>query len=159
MYDYEKISSEEYIFKTLSGITYSIVFKPTPYLFNDETLEYSKFIFELIVLVLINQNDIIELDEEVGETVAEIIKIFYAENQQKITIYICDSSDNRQLVRQRKFTQWWNKYAPSELSKTDYVIEDNDLIRLPISVFLNLKNPYYFEILSKFNTLIIENSK
>lgn len=49
------------------------------------------------------------LDKKVGATIAEIIEFFFAETS-NVIVYVCDSLDNRELARKRKFDDWFARY-------------------------------------------------
>lgn len=49
-------------------------------------------------------------DAKIGQTIAEIIKSFFR-NSNDILIYVCDTSDRMQAVRNRKFKIWFRQYT------------------------------------------------
>ena len=50
-------------------------------------------------------------DPRVSETIAKIVEDFLKEFPHNVLIYHCDSSDDRQQVRQELFNQWVEKYS------------------------------------------------
>ena len=60
----------------------------------------------------------IQLDERTGRTVIEIVKGFLTKRG-KVVVYVCDSADGRELLRKRKFDQWFRKYDDGSVIKID----------------------------------------
>ena len=52
-------------------------------------------------------------DPLVKETVSVIIREFF-QQEPAVILYICDTSDNRQRIRDRLFTSWFEEYAAKE---------------------------------------------
>jgi hypothetical protein len=161
MYRIEKKDFNIYLFDTDNQISYLIYFKPTPYILGDENLVYADNIFEFIIqLASQNDQDIkVPYDSIVGDTIAFIVKDFFNQNNELITIYVCDSSDNRQLVRAKKFNDWFYKYYDGTLSKLDEKILDKNGTLFPFSLIIRSDNPYKGEILDKFSDLALAYSK
>lgn len=160
MYKYSREEETVFVFKTKNEILYRVFFKSSPYLFNDETLAYANDLYEFIIEAYpLSNNTKIVYDVNVSTTIADIINLFYREKAKTICIYICDSNDNRQLIRHRKFSDWFYKYSPPGISKTDYMIVDEAGNEFPISLILNLKNPYFNEIIEKFISIAKSYSK
>ena len=148
-----------YFFKTNDEIIYEVIFKPTPYLFGDEKSIFSDLIFEFSILVHFNPNDKLPAaDSKIGATSAEILKDFYLKNGNNITIYICDSSDDKQSIRKRKFDIWFTKYNGTDFFKIDKVLVDAQDNRFPISLILKDTNHFRLEIIDSFTTLINQNN-
>ena len=123
-YKFEFIGSDHnsYIFETDSKIIYEIQFKPTPYLF-DASNEYAKFTFEFMIAVLHNPlQGRSPLDNNTSRTIAKIFEDFYQRFNNIVTIYICESSDNRQMVRHRKFNIWFEEFHENMFLKIDTVL-------------------------------------
>jgi hypothetical protein len=149
-----------YFFETNSGIIYEVIFKPTPYLFGDEESFFSDLIFEFSILVQFNSNEKLPAaDSKIGLTAAEIFKDFYLKKGNSITVYICDSSDDKQAIRKRKFDSWFTIYNSSDFFKIDKVLVDADDNHFPISLILQDNNPFKHEILDSFTKLINQNNE
>jgi hypothetical protein len=90
-------------------------------------------------------------DNRIGITVIEIFKLFFA-NVDNAVIYICDSSDNRQYARKRKFDFWFNKYSNGEILKADgiAVIEETEILN---SILVSQQNPKAHEIIVAFKAI------
>lgn len=53
------------------------------------------------------------IDQKIGQTIAEIIKSFF-KNNENVLVYVCDTSDRMQAARNRKFKMWLHQYAGSD---------------------------------------------
>jgi len=152
--------NNSYFFETKEGIIYQITFKPTPYLFGDGKTKFSDFIFEFSVLIEFNPFDKLpKSDFKIGQTSAKIFNDFYIKKGNSITIYICDSSDNKQLIRKRKFDIWFSKYNDIRFFKIDKTLIDTNKKRFPISLILLDSNPYRNEIMDSFTSIIGQNNQ
>lgn len=59
-------------------------------------------------------------DSKIGQTVAEIVKSFFRNND-NVLVYICDTSDRMQAARNRKFKMWFRQYT--KMDKFEFVSE------------------------------------
>lgn len=160
MYVYNREEDNVFVFRTKNDIFYKVYFKPSPYLFKNESLIYANDLYEFVIdAFALNSKDKIVFDINVSTTIADIINLFYTEKAKTICIYICDSHDNRQLIRQRKFSDWFYKYSPPGIFKTDYTIVDSLGNSFPTSIIINKDNPYFNEIIEKFITIAKSYSK
>ena len=151
-YDFEFIGFENnsYIFETDSKITYEIQFKPTPYLF-DKKYEFANLTFEFVISVVYNStHGRPPLDVQTSRTIANIFENFYLKTNNIVTIYICDSSDNRQMVRHRKFNIWFEEFHEDLFLKIDTIFKDKEGIRIPSSLIIKKDNPFRTQIFDEF---------
>ena len=90
-------------------------------------------------------------DDRIGVTVIEIFKLFFA-NIENAVIYICDSNDNRQYARKRKFDVWFNKYNNGNLLKENgiAVIEGTKILN---TILVSSLHPKANEIITAFKTI------
>jgi hypothetical protein len=58
----------------------------------------------------------IKQDDRVRDTVRHIIAMFF-EDIDNVAIYVCDSSDNKQVQRRRKFNIWFSGINDKNMSK------------------------------------------
>ena len=161
-YKYENIGGKvsSYAFETDNGLVYEVKFKPTPYLFGDNLPEISNFIFELIIEVVYNpENKFPSVDKKIGETTAAIFIDFYKKYGQAVSIYVCDSSDGKQLIRQRKFSQWFYEFTDSDFCKIDEKLIDSNNQIYPITLTLSKSNPLRNEIFEAFINISEIHSK
>ena len=151
-YKFEFVGADNnsYIFETDSKIIYEIQFKPTPYLF-DASHEYAKFTFEFVIAVLYNPlQGRPPLDGKTSRTIAKIFEDFYQMFNNTVTIYICESSDNRQMVRHRKFNIWFEEFHENMFLKIDTIFMDTQGIRVPSSLIIRKDNPFRTQIFDEF---------
>lgn len=149
-----------YAFETDKGISYEVKFRPSNYLLGDETTAYANYIYEFIIEIVYNplgKNP--PLDKLVSKTISEIIKDFYYKKNGSVCIYICDSSDGRQELRRRKFDDWFYSETEYGLIKIDEKICDSKGNVYPISLIIQVKNPYFIEIIDGFRRIALENNQ
>lgn len=90
-------------------------------------------------------------DDRIGLTVLEVFKLFF-KNLQNVAVYVCDSMDDRQLARKRKFDMWFWKYNDGSLVKEDdmAVVEGVEIYN---SMILHKKNEHLKEIIIAYKEL------
>lgn len=154
IYDFTRVV-DTYAFETNGQIEYEVIFRPTPYLFGNTSL-YADFVYELVIRVARNNSSKQSppFDPLVAPTIAEIFTDFYIKAPLTIAIYICDSSDNRQFVRQAKFNRWFEYFDKDDFTKLDDVIRDSEGNRYPVSLILKYNNPHRKSIFLAFLELI-----
>ena len=141
--------NNSYFFETVNKIVYEIKFKPSPYLLAGN--EFSELIYEFVIDVAINDSGKNPpLDNKVSLTIAEIFKEFFNAYSKNVCIYICDSSDNRQDIRRKKFDQWFYKYQNDSFIKIDEILVDSNKNRYPVSMVILKRNPYIKQIMAAF---------
>ncbi|MCU0327222.1 MAG: DUF6169 family protein [Spirosomaceae bacterium] len=161
-YTFDNYADEDntYFFVTKSQIEYLIKFRQTNYLFSTDS-PLNSLTFEFIIEVFSNptgKNP--PLDSLTSATVAAIFQDFYQRNNHSISVYICDSSDSRQAIRQRKFDLWFNMFNLSNgFVKFDLAIKDKEGIIYPISIMFRTDNPHRLEIIEQFDKVISGYSK
>lgn len=139
-----------YTFLTTSNIVYEIHFKPTQYLFGEDS-DFSKTTFEFTIIVVDNPSiHTPKFDARTSKTIAAIFNNFFSNSPNNVIIYICDSSDNRQMIRKLKFDRWFEIFKGSEYIKIDYSLIDIDKIVYPISLIIKRTNPLAAKISSEF---------
>ncbi|TRX38965.1 DUF6169 family protein [Flavobacterium restrictum] len=149
-----------YAFETDLKISYEVKFRPSSYLLGDETTDYASHIYEFIIEVVYNplgKNP--PLDKLISKTVSEIIKDFYYKKNGSVCIYICDSSDGRQELRRRKFDDWFYSETRYGLMKFDEHIRDSKGNSYPISLIIQMKNPYFIQIIDGFRKIALESNE
>lgn len=148
-YQLNETDKFSYQFTTDRGVSYHIYFLDYSYMFDDYPA-IAKHIYTFNIDVI--ETDIALLtDERIGITVVEVIRSFF-ENANNVAIYICDSIDNRQLARKRKFDLWFWKYNDGSLIKEDEIafIEGTEIYN---TLLLQKSNEYFGEILLAFKAL------
>jgi hypothetical protein len=69
------------------------------------------------------------------------------------------SSDGRQELRRRKFDDWYHSEPKYGLMKFDEYIRDSQGNLYPISLIIQIKNPYFIEIIDGFRKIALENNE
>lgn len=157
IYNYVLVDGQPstYLFRTINGIVYEIQFKPTPYLFGD-TSPFADDIVELVLKVVDAPAGVRPpRDSVTAPTIAAIISHFYQHSSQTITIYICDSSDQRQKARWATFNRWYNYFNASNYQRFDRtVVDTKDGVTYYCAVIISATNPYRLDVFAAFNRLL-----
>ena len=92
-----------------------------------------------------------QADDRVGLTISKIIKLFFRE-MNNVAVYVCDSLDERQYARKRKFDIWFYLYNDGSLIKEDglAVIEGTEIYN---AMILHKQNRQLTEIILAFKEL------
>jgi hypothetical protein len=161
MYDFEFAGGifNSYYFNTDFNITYHVKFKDSSYLFEGR-LEFDVYAFEMVIEIESNPTGIKPpLDSKMPLTISTIFKDFCQKFNERVIIYICDSSDVRQEARRRKFNQWVDQFKGDDYLKLDTAIEENSKITYHSSVIVRNDNPYKMQIFEAFLNLAKEQDK
>jgi Family of unknown function (DUF6169) len=142
-----------YSFLTTNRDSYRITFKPTPYLFNENSI-YSHQTFEFSIILAENPTGINPpIDNKIPFTIASIFSDFFENSDITVAIYICDSSDGRQLARQRKFDNWYSFYS-NVFIKIDGKFKESDGTIIPVSLIIKENNPFRTQIFDEFLNVV-----
>ena len=138
------LDNGEYIFKTDVGIVYAVGFK------LDEVFQS----FTAYWLDLANRshkpspNDL-----KVKDTLACIIEEFFRLNPD-VLLYLCDTANGQQAMRNRLFMRWVNTYGMRQNYRVfNEVIPDEGEMNF-VSLIIPRTHPQYMEIVSHFNEMI-----
>lgn len=90
-------------------------------------------------------------DDRIGITILQVFNSFFQKSQ-NVAVYVCDSMDNRQVSRKRKFDIWFWKYNDGSLIKEDdiAIIEGTEVHN---SMILHKKNDHLREIILAYKEL------
>lgn len=138
-----------YQFITDQGIEYLMYFFDYSYMFEDYPL-IAKNVYTFNIDVIDPNVNRLMNDERIGLTVVEVISFF--ERLNNVAVYICDSADDRQLARKRKFDLWFWKYNDGSIIKEDELalIEGVSVYN---TLLLHRDNEHFDEILLAFKAL------
>jgi hypothetical protein len=75
-------------------------------------------IFSFNIDVLDGNADSSITDDRIGVTILAVFNLFF-KKLENVGVYVCDSIDDRQLARKRKFDLWFWKYNDGSLLKED----------------------------------------
>lgn len=134
-------NDETYTFVTESGVEYSIGFMPDDLLQSDESYEF----------VIANLNDKKSpRDKKVKDTVVAIVEEFFNSNSATI-LYLCSTSDGKQLTRGRLFKNWFDSYEYSNrfTMVTSTLVDEYGIDNIAALIIRN-DNPKLGKILAEF---------
>lgn len=136
-------------FQTDNGVYYNVEFSEGSFYFSDFPDYLSVFEFSISVITL-GDNISPPLDLRVEATVVAILENFLYNHENSI-IYTCETLDNRQKSRHRKFDMWFkqNTHALLNLEKHDAFITYEELEILS-SLIVHKQNPYKDELVKIF---------
>ena len=130
-----------YAFETDNGISYEIKFVPSGYIFP-EGHPAQDYTYEFVIGVVENNTGKNPpLDKKIPQTIAFIFQDFFKEHR-NVGIYICDSSDDKQAIRFRKFNMWFKFFKGMSYYKFDATFKDKDDI-IYTSLIMRFDNPNY----------------
>lgn len=148
-----------YYFKTDNAVIYHVKLVASDYLFKKEA-PYSANAYEFIITVEDNPTgEKLKSDEKIPFTIEAIFDDFYSRFSETIVIYICDSSDAKQLVRQRKFAIWFWSLERYDFFQLDTAVFDKEGIPIAISLIVKRDNRYFRSIIEEFQEAIRLNNK
>ena len=141
-----------YAFETDYQLIYEVRFKNTGYVFAGYP-ELESNTFELIIqLVLNNTGNRTPPDTRIAATIADVVKLFLT-RAERIVIYICDSSDWRQVARARKFDGWFEYYRGIDFIKINRNIIDPAGEIYLTALIMRHDNPLKVNIFEAFDRL------
>ena len=161
-YSFQKTNDlfNTYIFETNLKVLYRLKFKHSPFMLGDNKKIFSEFIFEFVIEVFFNPEDKLPAkDDLISVTIHHILLDFFQSKSETICLYICDSSDGKQLVRRRKFNQWFDYFEKSNFVKYDEVLFDENENEFPISLIMQKQNKFIPEVIAAFQEIINENNQ
>lgn len=143
---------DEYSFEFITdqGIRYVLYFLDYSGMFA-EYPEIAREIFTFNIDVIEGNPDEGLSDERIGHTVLQVFSLFFQKSQ-NVAVYVCDSIDDRQLSRKRKFDIWFWKYNDGSLIKEDdiAIIEGVEIYN---SMILHKRNKHLREIILAYKEL------
>ncbi len=141
--------SNSYLFETDYNVAYEIKFKPFDYLFLDK--EFGKYAYEFVIEVFSKPKGIgVPKDAKIAITIAAIFDDFFERQTETVAIYICDSSDGKQMARHRKFSTWFASFGNEKYLKVDFLLDEETV---PVSLVLQHINPYKDQIIREFEII------
>lgn len=94
-------------------------------------------------------------DMKVKETVVTIIEAFFEYNEYAL-LYICDTSDGKQQLRNRLFEMWYNTFSyKKEYTRLSASIMVED-VSFYASVIIKNSNKNFALVSSEFNRFVVE---
>ena len=149
---YLLLENDEYSYEFLTeqGVRYSIYFLDYSFMFSDYPA-IAENVFSFNIDVLDGNADSSITDDRIGITILEVFKLFFTKLE-NVVVYVCDSIDDRQLARKRKFDLWFWKYNDGSLLKEDGIalIEGVEIYN---SLLLHKANKKLTEIILAYKEL------
>ena len=137
-------------FTTVAGTRYACYFLSYSEYFK-EFKEVAGSIFSFNVDVLERRGKGTAFDERTGFTIVEIIKRFL-QSLGNAVVYVCDTSDGRELLRKRKFDLWFRKYDDGTIIKVDgHIAVPN--FNIYNAILIHKDNPKKNRFIEVFNYL------
>lgn len=136
------LSGDSFVFQTDFGIHYSVSF-------NKEDIVLGECdTYQLIIRKIEERRS--SYDPKVEKTILSIISEFFRLNLE-VMLYMCDTSDGKEEVRNRLFLSWFEKYADKmrfTICKAHMEIEGEGLF---ICIIVDNRNPKLVAITEDFN--------
>jgi Family of unknown function (DUF6169) len=158
-YDFQFLGGYKntYIFVTDSGLIYEIKFKPSTYIFGNKP-PVDEFAYEFVIDVAENlTGKKPSLDKKIPPTIADIFYNFFT-LKETVVVYVCDNSDGKATIRNRKFSQWFEQYNRLSFLKFDFLLGTEEEYYLT-SMITRIDNPKLSEVLVSFQKISTENRK
>ena len=149
-YPLQENDEYSYEFLTEQGIRYSIYFLDYSYMFTDYPA-IAENVFSFNINVLDGDADSSITDDKIGITILEVFNLFF-KKLENVAVYVCDSIDDRQLARKRKFDLWFWKYNDGSLLKEDGIALI-DGVEIYNSLLLHKANKKLVEIILAYKEL------
>ncbi len=141
-----------FAFETTYQLIYEVRFKNTGYIFTGYP-ELETNTFELVIRLVANSTGKrTPPDPRIAATVADVFKTFLVRNE-RVVVYICDSSDWRQVARARKFDGWYEHYRGIDFIKIDRNVLDPSGEIYLTSLIMRHDNPNKVRIFEAFDRL------
>lgn len=144
--------NDEYSFEfiTETGIRYKIYFLDYSYLFNDYT-HITCPVYSFNIDAIEGNPDLSPGDDRVGGTVSVVMNLFFSQVD-NVGVYVCDTLDDRQQARKRKFDSWFYAFNDGSLIKEDglAIVEGTEIYN---ALLLHKNNSQLTEIILAYKEL------
>ncbi|HPN58037.1 MAG TPA: DUF6169 family protein [Chitinophagaceae bacterium] len=144
--------NDEYSFEfiTETGIRYKIYFLDYSYLFNDYT-HITCPVYSFNIDAIEGNPDLSPGDDRVGATVSVVMNLFFSQVD-NVGVYVCDTLDDRQQARKRKFDSWFYAFNDGSLIKEDglAIVEGTEIYN---ALLLHKNNSQLTEIILAYKEL------
>lgn len=135
----------EFKFSTKYGVQYSVSFMEDDSLLSRESYQ----------LIIANVNHV-KAPQDVGvrDTILAIIENFFQANNTTL-LYICETGDNKQSMRNRLFQNWFSHFQNNTLYTfiSSSIVDADGIINYAALIIRN-DNPFLVEIVSEFTQTI-----
>jgi len=149
-YQLQESDSYSYEFTTDFKVKYHIYFIDYAYMFYDyEHITCPFYSFNIDVIDGSTRG--VAEDVRIRQTVLHVFQLFF-EKVDNVAIYVCDSLDERQLARKRKFDLWFSSFKNEMVIKLDGVATVEG-VSIYNAILVHRNNKEVTEIESAFNDL------
>lgn len=139
-----RTENDSYGFRTDYGVIYRIGFYKNELIWTAEAYEFG----------INNENhQVSPRDHKVKETILAIIEEFFNSNS-CVLLYQCETGDNRQAMRARLFSKWFNDYEKnSEFLIRAAVIQDEEVDNY-VGIIIPQSNPKIDTYIAEFDEFV-----
>lgn len=142
--------TNSYIFTTVHYLEYYVYLNDGSLYFD----QYPDFAADVLMFGFEVRSMQIPADIRVKYTILDILINYFGANRDKILMFICDQSDNRQMSRKRKFNSWYVSAADAPITKIDKTICASDGTScVHVSVMHHFDNPKSHKIAVAFEKM------
>lgn len=144
-YSFWYIGKNTYSFLVKRGdksVTYRVGFAP-----NDSVWENGAYEF----FITNDSHEPSHSDPKLKESIIAIIQEFFRENPE-VLLYQCDTSENKQAMRARLFTRWYNTYEFKNRYCVKMIKFMDDDVESYAALIIEKSNPNCERLLSEFET-------
>lgn len=132
------------MFATDNGVIYDVSFAEDNPIGDAETFQFS--------VVSTNHNRP-PFDPYVKQVIFSILEEFFNKNA-SVILYVCDTSDKRQVLRSRHFQRWFEGYERKEEYVTLSGCIMDEEVENYASIIVQKTNPKLEDIIKDFNKII-----
>lgn len=138
-----------YSFRTRFEIEYTVVFKPSPSVFELEA-PCSSLVYEIEVWATFAGPQSYVRDDLIAPTVVTIFLHFYNQQGPDTCFLLFDSSGAKERVRRQKLIDWFYEYNRGAFVKIDRMMPFGDSMK-PVSIFFSTGNAFSIELSQAFS--------
>jgi hypothetical protein len=149
-YPLKETSPYVYEFTSDSGIRYIVYFLDYSFMLP-ETDQFTEAIYTFNIEILGNAPAQLPQDNRISTTVATVLRLFF-EKIQNVAVYVCDSTDKRQMARKRKFDAWFRKYNDGNIIKEDGIVQIEGITILN-AILIHKKHPNLQKVLVAYKKI------
>lgn len=149
-YPLQKNNEYSFEFVTNEGIKYHIYFLDYSFMFTEYThIKCPVYSFNIDAIEG-NPAETIG-DNLVGATISNVLNLFF-KRVNNVAVYVCDSLDQRQFARKRKFDIWFYLYSNGTIVKEDglTIIEGVEIYN---SILIHKNNQHLTDLIFAFKEL------
>lgn len=140
-YEIRVLQDRSAFFTTDDGLHYIVSFDP-------DDVSLSHLCYQLVIVNVDNLPS--PRDIKLRDTIVAIVEGFFALNNE-VMLYICETSDGKQALRNRLFQYWYSRYErKQEFTFLSASIKDEEGIINYATLIIRNDNPDYTEMVNEF---------